>query len=558
LGVFSGILAVSIKISVKYIRQFLEYLNTVSGMTYLVILFPILGIILGYFLVTKVFKKSLPKGIPEVLNILSKKEGLVSYYQGLTSFYGSILTVGFGGSVGLEAPAAQSASAFGSNLSKLFHLDHQTKILMTGCAAAATLSAIFNAPIAAVVFALEVFLLDLSTASIVPLLMASASAFLTSHVFLDEEISFHYTLEQVFDRKYLPLIIVLGVFTGYFSAFYNRMFFWFKKYFDGISSIYKRWLIIGSVIGVLLYFFPSLYGEGYEYINHILRGKEVDFWIFPVQDDNFLLFGLLFVLLIFFKAIASILTIQAGGVGGIFAPGLFIGGSLGFIISRSFNYFQMNANVGQFTLLGMAGLVSGLLHAPLTAIFLIAEITGGYKLFLPLMITAAISFLISKYYEKNSIYRKMLIASGSAYGQGKDKMILNQINLCEIIETDFQTLNVGDKLESLVLAIKRSKRNLFPVIDDEKNFVGIITLDDVREIIFNPEQYKTVNISELMFLPQARCEISITADELMAVFQKHNAWNVVITENGKYKGFISRSKMFHIYRKNVLHYTDSE
>jgi CIC family chloride channel protein len=556
IGIFSGLLAVSLKVSVKALQGFIDSFHHFDIGNYLHLFYPVIGVILSFLIIKKILRIKIPKGIPEILHKISKKTGKISHYQGLNSFLGAIFTVGFGGSVGLEAPAAQSASAFGYNLGILFNLNHKAKILLIGCAASATLSAIFNAPIAAVVFALEVFMLDLTTASIVPLLLSSATALLTKYFLMENDTSFHYTLGQVFDQSYLPQIVLLGVFTGIFSAVYHRIYFYTEQFFSRWNKLWIKWLVGGIILGILIFLFPSLYGEGYDYINQLLSGNDANFWIF--ETDGFLVFVILMLLMVLFKAIASAITIQMGGIGGVFAPSLFIGGSFGFLIAKVLNFFGMEANTGQFTLLGMAGLVSGLLHAPLTAIFLIAEITGGYKLFLPLMIVTAVAFVISKYFEPNSIYKKQLIRRGSSYGRGKDRLVIDQISFRELIEKDFYTIHIDDHLGSLVEAVKNSSRNMFPVIDDEYNFLGIIQLDDIREYLFETELYEQMSIREIVHDPVAQCDINIEASEMIDLFKKSNAWNIVITDQGKYVGFVSRSKIFNVYRKTMIRYTQEE
>lgn len=558
IGLFSGVLAVSIKNIVSFIRDLLNNFSKLFQFDFVLVFYPIIGIVLTYFVVKVLLKMPLPRGIPEILERVSLRSGKITSYQGLTAFLGSVLTVSFGGSVGLEAPAAQSASAFSFNLGALFKLNHRTKMLMIGCAAAATLSAIFNAPIAAVVFALEVFMLDLTTASIIPLLLSSATAFLTTHFFIEEEISFQYNLNQVFNVNSLPQIILLAICLGFFSAFYNKIYFKLTAWFKDVQSVFIRWLIGGFVLGGLVFLFPSLYGEGYDFINQILSGNDLEFWLLKDLnvEESFLVFSLFMLVLVFFKAIASIVTLQIGGVGGIFAPALFMGSALGFVLSKIFNHFNIYTNTGQMSLLGMTGLVSGLLHAPLTGIFLIAEITGGYKLFLPLMLISSIAFLISKYYEKNSIYQKILKEKGRYYGQGKDEMVIDKINFDKLIETDLHTISISGFLPDLIPIIKVSKRNIFPVIDEENNFVGIIHLDDVRTMIFDLEKYSSVPVRDLVRDPSAICDKSISATDLMQLFKKSGAWSIVITNEGKYIGLVSRSKMFQVYRNTLIEYSN--
>lgn len=552
IGFFSGCLAVSLKFAVKKINLLIQGSHIYSNLFDLI--FPIVGIALSIFIIKFFFKKKPKLGISSILESITQKNGFLGSETIFSSFFGSILTVGFGGSVGLEAPAAQSASAFSSNLSRLFHLNYKTRLLMIGCAASATLSAIFNAPIAALVFALEVFLLDLSTASIIPLLLASASASLTSHIISDPELSFHTNFQETFDFKYLPHLILLGILSGMFSAFFNRLYFYIHSIFKTFNTVWLKLFIGGISLGVIIYFFPSLFGEGFGEINDILQGKETKFWIF--DTEHFSLFIVLLICTLFFKAVACCITVEAGGIGGIFAPSLFMGSTLGYIFSKVISFFGLEVHQGQFSLIGMAALVSGIIHAPLTGIFLIAEITGGYFLFIPLMVTCSIAYLISKYFEPESIYSKIVKQKGGEISRDKDKIVLNRIQFDKLIETDFSIVQYEMNLGHLVDVIRQSSRNVFPVINDETMFIGIVNLDDVREIMFDKSKYESTKIRELTHSPRAQVEYDTKMEDVMNLFKSSGAWNMVVTKNGRYIGFISRSKLFNVYRRTLVEFSD--
>lgn len=552
IGIFSGCLAMSLKNAVEGIQTLLQSINNISDFLHLI--FPAIGILLSVLLIRVFFKRKPKLGISAILEAITRKNGFLSSDSILSSFFGAILTVGFGGSVGLEAPAAQSASGFSSNLSRLFHLNYKTRLLMIGCAATATLAAIFNAPVAALVFALEVFMLDLTTASIIPLLLASASATITAHFIANPELSFNSSFNSHFDLKFIPHIILLGILAGAFSAFFNRLYFKIQGLFKYINNTYLKILIGAISLGLIIYMFPSLFGEGFDDINRMLTGKESQFSIFT--SENFFLFMLLLIATLFFKALACCITVEAGGIGGIFAPSLFMGSTLGYIFTKTIDYFGLEVNQGQFSLIGMSALVSGIIHAPLTGIFLIAEITGGYNLFIPLMISSSIAYLISKYFEPESIYNKILHQQGNKISHHKDKLILNRIKLIKLLEKDFSVVNYSMTLGDLVEIIRQSKRNVFPVVNQNQNFVGIINLDDVRDIMFNVEKYNTIYLSELVHNPKATIDKQADMEEVMALFKSTGAWNMIVTDNGKYMGCISRSKIFNVYRRTLVEFSD--
>lgn len=552
IGIFSGCLAMSLKNAVQGIQALLQKVNSFNDLLHLI--FPAIGILLSVLLIRIFFKRKPKLGVSAILEAITRKNGFLSSDSILSSFFGAILTVGFGGSVGLEAPAAQSASGFSSNLSRLFHLNYKTRLLMIGCAATATLAAIFNAPVAALVFALEVFMLDLTTASIIPLLLASASATITAHFISSPELSFNSSFNTYFDLKFIPHIVLLGILAGTFSAFFNRLYFKIQGLFKKVQNSYLKILIGAISLGAIIYVFPSLFGEGFDDINKMLMGQDSDFSIF--STENFLLLMLILIATLFFKALACCITVEAGGIGGIFAPSLFMGSTLGYIFTKTIDYFGLEVNQGQFSLIGMSALVSGIIHAPLTGIFLIAEITGGYTLFIPLMISSSIAYLISKYFEPESIYNKILHQQGNKISHHKDKLILNRIELVKLIEKDFSVVNYSMKLGDLVEIIRQSKRNVFPVINDDQSFIGIINLDDVRDIMFNNEKHNTIYLSELVHNPKATIDIKANMEEVMALFKSTGAWNMIVTDQGKYLGCISRSKIFNVYRRTLVEFSD--
>lgn len=476
------------------------------------------------------------------------------------SVIASALTVGFGGSVGLEGPTVATNSAIGSNIARLFKLDYKTTTLLLGCGAAGAMSGIFNAPIAALVFVLEVFMFDLSLASMIPFLMASVSAALSSRMILGDNVLFEIRIQEAFALSEFPFFILLGIFTGLVSVYFNKMFWLVEGLFEKIKQYKYRVILGGILLGCLLFFVPPLYGEGFETITALLKGdfkQVVDHSLFFDQKEEILIvLGLLFGM-IFLKVIASAITFGAGGIGGVFAPSLFMGATSGFVFAKTLNIFRdSNLSETNYTLVGMAGLIAGVLHAPLTSLFLIAEITRGYELIIPLMITATIAYLTSKYFVPYSVYNMQLAKRGQLITRHKDKAVLTLMKLHTEVEKDFNNVEPEATLGDLVKIVSKSSRNLFPVVDKDGILYGIITLDDIREIMFKPEMYEKVKVESLMTIPQTFVHLTDNMDVVMQKFAKSNAWNLPVIDGKKYVGFVSKSKLFNAYRKLLVQFSD--
>ncbi|MFT5237586.1 MAG: CIC family chloride channel protein [Flavobacteriaceae bacterium] len=560
----SGMVAVLIKNGTHYIELLLEGKLIKEYHNAFYFIFPIIGLSLTYLIIKYIIRHRPTQGIPATLFAISKKKGIMKRFQMWGSLLAAPITAGFGGSVGLEGPTIATGAALSSNLSRLLHMNQATRTLLIGCAAAGAMSSIFKAPIAAIIFAIEVFSLDLTIASMIPLLLASVSAIITSYFFFGNDILLPFNIEDEFLIKDIPFYILLGIVAGFVSVYFTNIYERFQKFFEKIGSPIRRLIIGGIGIGILVYFIPPLYGEGFDIINNLVQGnpgKALENNIFRLDVSNVWVMIALLTGLVLFKVIASCLTFGAGGVGGIFSPTLFMGSIMGFTLAKFLNNIGLLSNPvseSNFTLVGMTGLMAGVLHAPLTAIFLIAEVTGGYELFIPLMITAAISFSITKYFIPHSVYAMELGRKGELITHNKDHAVLTLMDIKTVIERDFVVVYSDMTLGDLVHeAIIKSKRNLFPVVNKETNTLeGIIHLDDLRPVMFNQTLYKEIIARDLM---QAPPEIIYLEEnkmtDVMKKFQDTGAWNLPVISHGIYYGFVSKSKMLTAYRRKLIDFS---
>ncbi|QED38711.1 chloride channel protein [Antarcticibacterium arcticum] len=563
IGFIAGLVAVTIKNLTHYIQQLLEGELIINYHTAFYFIFPVIGLALTVLIVKWGLRREIGNGIPTTLHAISRRKGIMQKFQMYASLITAPLTVGFGGSVGLEAPTVVTGASISSNISRFFKMNQASRTLLIGCAAAGAMSALFKAPIAAIIFAIEIFSLDLTLISMIPLLLASVSAILTTYFFSGSDIILHSQLTDEFEIGQVPFYILLGVFASLFSIYFTRIYFRINKFFSNIVSSLNRLLIGGFALGVLIFLIPPLYGEGYDVINNLLQENYINALgknVFEAYMDNiWVVIGLLAGLVVF-KIIATSLTMGAGGVGGIFAPVLFMGSAMGHcfaLIINNLGIFKEPLSVSNFTMVGMAGLMAGIMHAPLTAIFLIAELTSGYELFVPLMITAAISFMITSQFQPHSVYTLDLASRGELITHNKDQMVLTLLNIRQVIETNFVTLNVDATLGDIIHnGVIKSSRNLFPVIDENEHIVGIILLDDIRPVMFNQALYDEIKVRELM--QEAPEVIDLNKDrtkDIMRKFQESDAWNLPVIENEKYIGFISKSKLLTAYRQKLIEVT---
>ena len=551
-GFISGLVAVLLKNGVFGIQKILTSGFASEHFNVLYVAFPFLGIWITVLIIHKVIRKNPGPGIPSVLYAISKRKSILLRHNIFSSLVTSVFTVGFGGSAGLEAPAVQTSSAIGSNLAARLNLDYKTKTLLIACAAAGSLASIFKAPIAAIIFAVEVIMIDLTTASLVPLLLASVSALLTANMFLGEDTLLRFNLKDQFDPSAIPFYVLLGVMTGVFSLYFYRIYLFITKRMERLKNFWTRCVIGGLLLGLIVFVFPPLYGEGYDVINSLLSDdlRTVTNSSFFYDYTNSITMMLIFMAcLVFFKVVATGLTVGSGGVGGIFAPTLFTGATMGFLYTRVFRYFEIsNLSASNFTLVGMAGLMAGVLHAPLTAIFMIAEISGGYDLFVPLMLTSAIAYYTSKSISKHTIYTQELADRGELVTHNKDQAVMTLMNLEREIEINFVQVKAEETLGELVQAVSRSKRNLFPVVSPDNRLVGIVVLDDIRQIMFDQSQYEELKVREVMTLPPEIITTDDSMEIVMNKFDESGAWNLPVTKEGKYLGFVSKSRLFSAYR----------
>lgn len=563
-GFTSGVGAVILKNLTHFFQHILEGNLVKEYHTAFYFLSPILGLGIVYLIMKYAIRNKVSHGIPSTLFAISKRKGIMKRYQMFGSILTAPITVGFGGSVGLEGPTVATGAAIGSNISRLFHMNQTTRNLLITCAAAGAMSSIFKAPIAAIVFAIEVFSLDLTLASMLPLLLASLSAILTSYFFFGDDILLPFRIVDKFNVSDAPFYIILGVVAAVTSIYFTGVYDKTSKLFDKISSPIKRLVFGGIAIGVLIYFIPPLYGEGFDVINNLIAGnpeKALQNNFLNMDLSNVWIVIMLLAGLVFFKIIASALTFGAGGVGGIFAPTLFMGSIMGNCIAKIINNSGLiNTPISEsnFTLVGMAGLLAGVLHAPLTAIFLIAELTGGYDLFIPLMLTATISFSITKYFNPHSVYTMELGRKGELITHDKDHAVLTLMDINKVIETNFISITTKMNLGNIVQeAVIKSNRNIFPVINEKNQALeGVILLDDIRPIMFDQSLYKEVLARDVMQNPPEIIDLKKDKmTDIMKKFQDSSAWNLPVVEDGKYVGFISKSKLLTAYRRQLINFT---
>ena len=557
-GFSAGLAAVVLKTFVHYVFLVASLLNSFADLKYFFLCLPILGIFLTTVVVKRVLGGHLQKGLPSIISAVAKRSSIIPQEQMYAQILTSSLTVGFGGSAGLEAPIVITGAAFGANYAQTYGLNYQERTLLLACGVAAGIAATFNAPIAGVLFTLEVLLFDVSITVFTPLIIAAATGALLSKIILNDNMLFSFQLQQPFNYYNLPFYLVLGVLSGMVSVYHSRIFVWVEKRFGKAKNlIYTNLFLGGIALAALIFVFPSLFGEGYDSIkmlssqqpeqllarSSLLAQYKTNPWVV-----------LCFVgILVFTKPIAAALTVGSGGNGGNFAPSLFVGAYLGFFVARAVNLLHIaKIPESNFAIVGMAGVLSGLYHAPLTAIFLIAEITGGYNLMIPLMLVSSLSYIVSKYAEPYSMDTRQLANEGQIFPNNKDKHILTNIKTAKLIETDFAAVAANGTLRDLVAAIANSKRNIFPVLSPEKELLGIILLDNIREIIFKTELYDTIKIQTLMTNPPATVSTTETMEAAMKKFDETGAWNLPMLRDGKYIGFISKSSVFTSYRKRLI------
>jgi chloride channel protein, CIC family len=560
-GLLTSMAALLLKNMIHWIEKLLTSSLSIDSANYLYLLYPAIGIFLASLFVRYVVKDDIGHGVTHILYAISRRQGRLKRHNIWTSLVGSAITIGMGGSVGAEAPIVLTGSAIGSNLGSFFKMDHKTLMLLMGCGAAGAIAGIFKAPIAGMLFTIEVLMLDLTAASVMPLLIASVTAATLSYLVTGTDPMFAFNQLEAFQLGRLPWVVVLGVVCGLVSLYFirgmNKVEGWYRK----VNSPFQKILIGGGIVSLLIFIFPPLYGEGYTSISQLIAGNSAALtqgsFFYAFKDNVWILIGFM-VLILLFKIVASASTNGAGGVGGVFAPSLFVGALAGFAVARALNVSGL-ADVSEqnFTLLGMAGVMAAVMHAPLTGIFLIAELTGGYQLFLPLMVVAAGSYMTIYIFEKHSIYSMRLAQKGQLMTHHKDKAVLTLMKVENVLEKDFDVLNPEMSLGDLVKVIASAKRNSFPVVGSAGVLVGVVMLDDIRNIMFRTELYDRFNVGKLMISPPAKILIEDSMEQVMRTFDDTKAWNLpVINSAGQYIGFVSKSKIFNSYRKVLVHFSD--
>lgn len=561
-GIFTALAALALKYIIHLIQGFLTDNFNAQGANYLYLIYPVIGIFLTGLFIRNVVRDDISHGVTKILFAISRRQARIKPHNMWSSIISSAVTIGFGGSVGAEAPMVLTGSAIGSNLGKTFKMEHKTLMLLVGCGAAGAIAGIFKAPIAGLVFTLEVLMIDLTMASLLPLLVSCVTAATVSYIATGTQAMFQFHLDDPFIMRRIPYVIMMGICCGFVSLYFTRAMDKCEDLFRKQSNPYIKLTIGGVMLSILIFLFPPLYGEGYDTISLLLKGTSIVEWNSVMNNSFFYGYGnllLLYLLLIvLFKVFASSATNGGGGCGGIFAPCLFVGCITGFIFARFCNQYNLGIYIPEknFALLGMAGLMSGVMHAPLTGIFLIAELTGGYDLFLPLMIVSVSAYLTIIVFEPHSIYSMRLAKKGELITHHKDKAVLTLMSLDNIVERDFQEVAPDMDLGQLVRVISKAKRDIFPVVDKEGTFLGIVLLDDIRNIMFRQELYHRFQVNRLMTSPPARLSIRDSMDVVMQKFDDTKAWNLpVMDDDGKYVGFVSKSKIFTVYRKVLVDFS---
>lgn len=566
LSFFIGVLGATAAIVIKNLLHFTTTLLSTAfpeaQLNYFYLAFPFVGIILTVLYVTFFVKDDINHGVSIVLNSIGNYNGKLRRHNIYTSMVASSVTVGFGGSVGLEAPIVLTGSAIGSNFARLFNLSHKNTIILLACGSSAAMAAIFKAPVASIVFAIEVLMLDLTSAAVVPLLISAATGTILSLLFLGEGVMLTQAPTSPFNIANVGIYIILGIAAGLVSVYFLRTSRFIEKLFQKLKNKYVKVVIGSLILGGLIFVFPVFYGEGYESITMLIDGKREMLLnnspFFSLLVNNHFVFILFIVGIVFLKVVAMAITNAAGGVGGVFAPSLFVGAFLGFLIAEVLNHnFGFSFPIANCVLAGMAGVMAGVMHAPLTGIFLIAELTTGYNLLIPLMITSSISYVTSKMFEKHSVYTRRLAEKGKLKTHNKDKFAVHKIDFMNLLDTNITSVPLHASLRTYVSKIEESKRNIFVVLDNEQRFSGLLLMDDHRDVIFKQELYDLVMVKDLLYTPDVVVYDTDTAEQMVAKFQKTNNFNLpVLTNDNKYVGFLSRAKVLDAYKDVIVAESD--
>ncbi|WP_303925422.1 chloride channel protein [Draconibacterium sediminis] len=558
-GLLSGLAALLLKNLIHFVAEELTEVISVEGFNYLYLLYPFIGIMLTVLFVRYIIRDDIGHGVSKILYSISKKSSKLRPSKTYSSMIASSLTIGFGGSVGSEAPIVLTGASIGSNLARIFKLRYKYITLMVGCGAAGAIAGIFNAPMAGIVFTLEVLMLDLTMAFLIPLLISAVSATVISYFFMGEGVMLHFDQVTPFHINMIWIYILVGIFTGLLGIYFTRGTMFLEKRFGTINNWFVRVLIGAVTLGILIFIFPPLWGEGYTSINSVFNNQGADLLnnsIFFQWKDNPYIVLLVLAGILIFKVFAMSATTGSGGNGGIFAPTLFTGAIAGYFLVYLLNtFFDLGVPENNFALAGMAGMMAAVMHAPLTGIFLTAEITGGYGLFIPLLITSTVAYVTIMRFEPHSIYTKHLAQTGDLITHHKDKAILRSMEVKKLIENDFEIISPDASLRDLVKSISKSNRNLFPIVDEDGYLKGMVKLSKVKHLIFEHELYDQVMVKDLMFMPEFFISSKDNMETVAKKFETSNRYNLAVIDDGKYLGFISRAVVFSNYRKTLEYFS---
>ncbi|MDR2823583.1 MAG: chloride channel protein [Prevotellaceae bacterium] len=561
IGVLCAVAGFLLKESIHFLQHLVTNIVNENSLNYGYLIFPAIGILISSLFVRYIVRDDISHGVTRILYAISQRKSIIKLHNTWTSMVGSLFTIGLGGSVGAEAPIVLTGSAIGSNLGKFFKMDQKTLMLLVGCGASGAIAGIFKAPIAGFVFTLEVLMLDMTMTSIVPLLISSVTATAATYIFTGKAFMFDFAVQQSFAVDRIPYLLLLGVVCGLVSLYFTRGMNFLETQFRKIKSPTFKWVLGGTVLSLLIFVFPPLYGEGYITINELLAGNAVavfDRSPFQSEMSNEWVVIFYLTLIILLKIVASTCTTSGGGVGGLFAPSLFVGCLTGFVAAKILILCGFTVPVSNFALAGMSGVMSAVMHAPLMGIFLIAELTGGYNLLMTLMIVSVTAYVTIIFFEPHSLYAMRLAAKGELITHHKDKAVLTLMKMENVLETDSKVVFPEMTLGDFVKVISKSKRNIFPVEErGSGKLIGIVSLDEVRNIMFRPELYKRFTVRQLMTYPPAVLSNAMPMEKVMEIFEDTGAWNLPVTDkNGHYIGFVSKSKIFNSYRHVLVHFSD--
>jgi len=558
IGIITSLTALLMKETIHTIQHFLTADADETKVNYFYLIYPVVGILLAGLFVKYIVKDDISHGVTKILYAISQRKSRIKPHNVWSSLLAGSITIGFGGSVGAEAPIVLTGSAIGSNLGRLFRMEQKTLMLLVGCGAAGAIAGIFKAPIAGLLFTIEVLMLDLTTASVLPLLISSVTAATVSYILTGMEAMFKFNQVDSFVVERIPYVFLLGIICGLAALYFTRITIWSESKFRRLKNFRQKFIAGAILLSVLIFIFPPLYGEGYNTIAALISKQYenlLDGSLFYRFQDNF--WGpVLFMLLVFFmKVFATTATNGGGGCGGIFAPSLFLGSIIGYVFSNSLVHIipDLHLPTDNYALMGMAGMMAAIMHSPLTAVFLIAELTGGFDLFLPLMIVSISAYATILCFDRYSLYSVRLAQKGELLTHHKDKAVLTLLNVRSIIENDIQVIRPTMTLGDVVKIIATSRRNVFAVTDEENIFRGVVLLDDIRNIMFRPELYDRFIVEKFMISPPGKINIQMTMEKIMQIFDDTKAWNLpVVDDKGKYNGFVSKAKIFNAYREILV------